>query len=112
MAERASAVLYENKKVENLDDATLGAIFADVQSVDRGRTELAAGWPLIDALVASGLVKSKGDARRLIESGGVYLNNVRAEGGLDRKLGPADLASESVIVLRTGKKNYSLLRFR
>ncbi len=113
VAERATAVLYENAKVEALDDATLAAIFADVPSVERPRAELEAGWPLIDALVASGLAKqSKSEARRLIEAGGVYVNNVRAEGGLERRLGVADLASETMILLRAGKKNHALLRFR
>lgn len=111
IAERATAVLFENAKVEDLDDATLGAVFADVPSVARPRADLAAGVPLMDALIATGLVKSKSDARRLMESGGVYVNNARAEGGVDRKLTAADLASETICVLRAGKRNYALLKF-
>ena len=38
------------------------------------------------------------------------MNNRRVE-KIDTRLGPADLASESILVLRTGKKNYALLRF-
>jgi tyrosyl-tRNA synthetase len=47
----------------------------------------------------------------LIEQGGVYINNRRAE-LLDYKLTLNDLASETVMVLRSGKKKYALLRFR
>ncbi len=70
----------------------------------------AKGLPLIDALVESGLAKSKGDARRIIAQGGAYVNNRRVE-GIEKRLTPADLASESTMVLRSGKKNYALLRF-
>lgn len=112
IAERATAVLYENARVEQLDDATLNEVFADVPSVERSRGELSAGLPLVDALTASGLSKSKSDARRLVESGGVYINNAKAEGGLERRLTAQDLAGETICVLRAGKKNYALLRFR
>ena len=68
------------------------------------------GLPLIDALVEAGLAKSKGEARRTIEQGGAYVNN-RARTDVNTKLTAADLASETVMVLRSGKKKYALLRF-
>ena len=67
------------------------------------------GLPLVDALVEAGLAKSKGEARRTIAQGGAYVNNRRID--VDTKLTPADLASETVMVLRSGKKKYALLRF-
>ena len=73
------------------------------------RAELEAGLPLIDALVRAKLAGSKGDARRAIQQGGAYVNN-RPGGDLDRKLTAADLASETMIVLRSGKKRYALLK--
>ncbi len=74
------------------------------------RARLTDGLPLIDALVESGLSKSKGDARRTIQQGGAYVNNRRI-GDLEAKLTAKDLASETVLVLRSGKKSYALLRF-
>ena len=59
----------------------------------------------------SGLAKTKGEARRLITQGGAYVNNRRID-DLDTRLRPADLASQSTMVLRSGKKKYALLRFR
>jgi tyrosyl-tRNA synthetase len=67
------------------------------------------GLPIVDALVAAGLAKSKGEARRTVEQGGAYVNNRRVA-GVEARLTAADLASESVMVLRTGKKKYALLR--
>jgi tyrosyl-tRNA synthetase len=67
------------------------------------------GLSLVDALVAVGLVKSKGDARRQIEQGGVYINQQR-ETDAARVLGTADLLAGGHVVLRKGKKDYGLLR--
>ncbi|MGI9494729.1 MAG: hypothetical protein ACR2NK_01635 [Mariniblastus sp.] len=40
----------------------------------------------------------------------MYINNRRV-GEIDRRLTPADLTSETVVVLRSGKKKYALLKF-
>jgi tyrosyl-tRNA synthetase len=69
---------------------------------------IALGTSLTDALVRTGLVRSRSEAGRLIAGGGAYVNNVRADA--DRALGAGDLATESVIVLRSGKKSFALLR--
>ena len=63
----------------------------------------------MDALVDTGLAKSKGAARRLLGQGGVYVNNERSEDP-ERRLVPADVAAGSIIVLRTGRKRYHLVR--
>jgi tyrosyl-tRNA synthetase len=65
---------------------------------------------LVDALVEAGLAKSKSEARRKIVQGGAYVNNRRVADA-DTLLGTADLASETIMVLRSGKKTYALLRF-
>jgi tyrosyl-tRNA synthetase len=110
-AERATEILY-GAEISDLSDAQLVEIFADVPSKEMPRQQLAdgGGLPMVDALVAAGLAKSKGDARRTIQQGGAYVNNRRIE-GVDARLTAAELASETVIVLRSGKKNYALLRF-
>jgi tyrosyl-tRNA synthetase len=67
------------------------------------------GIPLVDAVVQSGLVKSKSEARRSIEQGGVYLNQQR-ESDAGRVLGPQDWLAGGSVLLRKGKKDYALLR--
>jgi tyrosyl-tRNA synthetase len=109
-AEHAARVLF-GAAIEELDDGTLLEIFADVPSREVPRALLAdGGLALVDALVMTGLAATKGEARRAIEQGGAYVNN-RREGNLDARLTVAQLASQSVIVLRRGKKSYALLRF-
>ncbi|MCL4112910.1 UNVERIFIED_CONTAM: hypothetical protein GTU68_045045 [Idotea baltica] len=88
----------------------LSEIFADVPSCELARTEFSGdGYSVIDAFVESGLCKSKGEARRTIKENGANVNNQRVT-DVDAQLTEADLASESVIVLRRGKKNYALVR--
>jgi tyrosyl-tRNA synthetase len=110
-AQRATDIFY-GAEITHLSDAELVEIFADVPSQQLPRQALSdgGGLPIIDALVSSGLAKTKSDARRFVQQGGAYINNRRID-GIDTRLTAADLASESVMVLRSGKKNYALLRF-
>ena len=103
--------IFFGAEIENLDDRQLIEIFADVPNCELSATELSGeGLGIMDALVKSGLMKSNGEARRSIKQGGIYINNRRV-GEIDRRLTVADLTSETVIVLRSGKKKYALLRF-
>ena len=109
-AKRATEIFF-GAEISDLSDLQLSQIFADVPSRDLPRSRLAGeGLPLVDAFVESGLAKSKGDARRTIQQGGAYVNNRRI-GELEAHLTASHLASETVMVLRSGKKSYALLRF-
>ena len=102
--------IFFGAEIDKLQDAELTQIFADVPSYSVAENQLENdGFPLVDALVLSGLAKSKGEARRNIEQGGVYVNNRKRE-GIDSVLTREDLASETMIVLRRGRKNYALLQ--
>jgi tyrosyl-tRNA synthetase len=108
-AKKATEVFF-GAEIEQLSDAQLADIFADVPSktIPRQRLE-GEGLPLPDALVEAGLAKSKSEARRTIAQGGAYVNN-RPRGDVESRLTVADLASETMLVLRSGKKKYALLR--
>ena len=106
---QATAILF-GAEIENLSDAELQQIFFDVPSVTLEPGRLDGGIGIVDALVEAGLAKSKGEARRTVDGGGGYVNNHRVE-SVDRTLTRADLASETVIVLRSGKKKYALVKF-
>jgi tyrosyl-tRNA synthetase len=109
-AARRATEIFFGAEIAGLDDVQLGEIFQEVPSRELPRARLEAGLALIEALVECGLAKNKSEARRTIEQGGAYVNN-RRMAELDAALGPADLASRTVMVLRSGKKKYALLRF-
>ena len=66
------------------------------------------GSPLVELLVHAGLCQSKGQARKDIEGGGVYLNNVR-ETNFQRAVTTNDLLFGKHLLLRKGKRNYVVL---
>ena len=104
--------IFFGAEIDNLSDADLGEVFADVPSQDLSSDKLSGdGLNIIDAMVEAGLAKSKGESRRSIDGGGAYVNNRRVE-DTSRNLTGGDLASETIMVLRSGKKKYALLRFR
>ena len=66
------------------------------------------GLGLVDALVHSGLVRSKSEARRQLEQGGIYINQARVK-DVERRLEAADWLAGGHVLLRKGKKDYALL---
>ena len=104
----ASKVLFGGA-LDGLTDADLADVAADVPHSELAKDQLAAGVPIVDLLVSRGLCASKGEARRLIAGGGVYVNNVRVE-AVDLAVTTAHLATPSFLLLRSGKKTYHLLR--
>jgi tyrosyl-tRNA synthetase len=108
---RASEILFGGS-LEGITEAQFGEVIAEVPNSDQPRANL--GQPaavLPDLLMAAGLSPSKSQARKDVEAGGVYINNVRAT---DAKLilGPENLLFGTYILLRKGKRNYALLRFQ
>ncbi len=86
-------------------------MFADAPSTTLARTRLdGRGLTLVDVLVETGLVPSKGRATTTIEQGGAYVNN-RREDDTGRLIGSGDLVAGRYLVLRRGKRDYHLVKF-
>jgi tyrosyl-tRNA synthetase len=110
-ARRAASALYEGD-LAAMDERTLLDVFAEAPSATLGREELDGdGLSLVDLLVAAGVSASRSAARRETEQGGIYVND-RREGDPERRVRPADLLAGGYVVLRRGKRNYHLVRFR
>ena len=110
-AERATHALF-GTEIRELDAPTLLQIFSGAPSTQKSNDTLSqGGFPLIDALVETGLCASKGAARKEITAGGIYLNNSRISdaGALIQS---SDLIAGHYMVLRKGKKTYHLLAFQ
>jgi tyrosyl-tRNA synthetase len=107
-AEAATQVMFGGS-LDALTDADLEPLVAEVGCIELPAAELAAGVPLVDLLVRADLTASKGEARRLIGQGGVYVNNVRV-GEADARVGDAQRGTKSFVFLRSGKKKYRLVR--
>ena len=96
--------------LSGLDEATLEDVFSEMPSTELPEAVLSADRPLIDVLVECEIFKSKGEGRRLVKNGGLYLNNTRVDAD-DTKLTDQALCAGRIPVIRTGKKSYHLLKF-
>jgi tyrosyl-tRNA synthetase len=67
------------------------------------------GVALVDLVARAGLAKSKSEARRSIEQGGIYVNQQRIDDA-GRTIAPQDWIGGRNLLLRKGKKEYALLR--
>lgn len=107
-AERAAAALF-NGDLSELDERTLGEVFQDAPSRPLPQAMLVEGCALPDLLVHSGLAASRGEARRLVVGGGVYLNNRRVvDPGW--QLERSDALAGGMFVIRRGRRDHVLLQ--
>jgi tyrosyl-tRNA synthetase len=100
-ATEAASAVFGRGELRGLDEPTLKAIFAELKSAT-----LPAGGELpsvIDAFEATGIVKSRGEARRAIQEGGAYVNNQKVA-DVDARLSQADLLQGRYAIVRRGKK--------
>jgi tyrosyl-tRNA synthetase len=107
-AQRASEILFGGD-VTGIAEGTFNEIVGEVPTRDIQRSRLdGAGTPLVELLIDAGLAASRGQARKDIEGGGVYVNN-RRENGVQRAVTQADLLFGRHLLLRKGKRNYTVL---
>ena len=84
------------------------ALFGDVPASDMSRTKLN-DLSAIELFAETKLSSSKGEAKRLIASGGAYINNTRVSDGMS-KVATLIAGDSTTAVLRAGKKNYHVVR--
>ncbi|WP_394280619.1 tyrosine--tRNA ligase [Corynebacterium sp.] len=101
--ELASQALFGRAELADLDEKTLASAVSETEVL-----EINAGddRTIVDLLVGSGLVDSRGNARRAVKEGGAYVNNQRIESE-DWTPSAEDLLHGSWLVLRRGKKNFA-----
>jgi tyrosyl-tRNA synthetase len=110
-AVRASEVLF-GKEISGLSIAEILDIFADVPSTEIEKSKLDGdGFTLGEALVLSGLAPSKGEAKRLVQGGGVAVNNVRADDAR-KSISASEFIDGQLLVVRKGAKHYHLIRLK
>ena len=108
-AEHASRVLF-GEDIAQLPADDVLAIFADVPAAEVSSELMAGeGMPIVDLAVLARLAPSKGEARRLVQGGGIYVNNrkiadIQARIGIDLAIGGR------VLVVRKGARQSHLVK--
>src|SRR6266850_6543749 len=108
-AERGSAVLF-GEDITTIDVDDVLAVFEDVPSTELPGDALAdGGIGVVDLVARVQLAPSKGEARRLVQSGGIYVNNRRVSDPQARITGDQAIGGQ-LFVLRKGQKQNHVVR--
>ncbi|MEI7900208.1 MAG: tyrosine--tRNA ligase [bacterium] len=107
VAQKATDVLFGGS-LDGLAADDLEKIFANVASAALPTGQVL-GKPAFEVIALAGMLASKGEARRLVQQGGLNINNVRVA-DLARVFGADDLIDGRLAVLRSGKKSFFLLK--
>jgi len=101
----ASAILFGEEQAE-VHPQVFDILAGEIPTVT---IEAGADLPLVDLVARAGLAKSKSEARRSIEQGGIYVNQQRID-DVGRTIATGDWIGGRNLLLRKGKKEYALLR--
>jgi tyrosyl-tRNA synthetase len=108
-AERASSVLF-GEDITTLSVEEVLAVFEDVPSTELSSGDLGSeGIGVVDLVARTQLAPSKGEARRLVQSGGIYVNNRRIADPQAR-LTREQAIDGRLFVLRKGQRQNHLVR--
>ncbi|HWL15022.1 MAG TPA: tyrosine--tRNA ligase, partial [Opitutus sp.] len=106
---RASEIMFGGG-LEGIAESTFKDVVDEIPTKDIERAKFeGSGASLIDLLLHAGLANSKGQARKDIEGGGIYVNNVRV-GEISRTVASGELLFGKYLLLRKGKRTYAVLR--
>jgi tyrosyl-tRNA synthetase len=106
---KASEILFGGP-LDGVTEEIFQDVVGEVPTKDLERAKLAApGTALTELLVHAGLCPSKGQARKDLEGGGIYLNNAKITDSA-RAVTTADLLFGKHLLLRKGKRTYAVLK--
>jgi tyrosyl-tRNA synthetase len=105
---KASEILFGGS-LDGVAESIFNDVVGEVPTKDLEKAKLEGpGTPIADLIVQAGLENSKGAARKALEAGGIYLNNVRVPDHT-RNVTAADLLFGKYLLLRKGKRSYAVL---
>ena len=103
--EKAGRALF-SETIRDLDEATLVQVLADAPTSSMGHDELREGIEIVDLLVRCSLAASRGEARRFVDQGGVYINNAKFT---DERVDLSSALHDRYVVVRRGRRQTHLL---
>lgn len=111
-AVKASATLFNGSldDLKNLNEETFIELFDGVPQFEIGKKDVDAGITVVDLLAErSNVFPSKGEARKLIQNGGLSINRQKVETH-DLTINQSHLINSKYLVVQKGKKNYYLFK--
>lgn len=111
-AVKASELLFAGDTLgllKELTETQLLEILEGVPTVSFPRTRLQEGVDIVSFLAETGIFPSKGEARKMVQGGGVSVNKVKVE-GLEQVLNPTTLLHDRYILVQRGRTKYHLVK--
>ncbi len=104
---KASEILFGGS-LDGVTEAVFNDVIAGVPTQPTKKTKLdGTGTPIAELVVQAGLEQSKSAARKLLEAGGIYLNNNRVNHA--HAVTTSDLLFGKYLLFRKGKRCYVVL---
>lgn len=110
-AVEASQILFKGTvdDLAKLDEATFLDVFDGVPQFELSVAELTSGIGMLDLLAEkTNIFPSKGEARKMIQGGGVSINKVKIENS-EMKADSSHVLNQKYMMVQKGKKNYYLI---
>ena len=110
-AREVSGLLFGGADPRSLSRDALAALAVEIPVFTVAFTDQLTTTDVLDALCAGAdaLFKSKGDMRRMVQQGGVYMNGRRL-GAEKEPIGFGELLGGEYLLIRKGAKTYALVR--
>ena len=112
-AKQASEILFGQSSIEvlrSLTEKQLLEVMDGVPQVTGAKATLAEGIDIISFLADSGVLPSKGEAKKMVQNGGISINKEKVT-ALDHKITTANLLNDQYLLVQKGKSNYTLAIF-
>lgn len=112
-AKQASEILFGQASVDalrSLNERQLLEVMDGVRQVNGAKDALGEGVDLVSFLAESGIFASKGEARKMVQAGGISVNKEKVTAA-DFKLTNEHLLNDKYVLIQKGKKDYSLAIF-
>ena len=110
VAREVSTLLFAKGDPRALSPAALEALGAEIPSSRVARPDDGLGaLDVAELFATAGLARSKGEARRLLEQGGLSVSGRKLSAG-ERTIAEGDLLAGGHLLLRKGARDYALVR--
>ena len=110
-AVKASEILFNNDTAEilkQLNESQLLQVMDGVPTVNIAKSILDEGIDIVSLLADTNIFPSKGEARKMVQGGGVSINKIKID-AVEHIVKSAELLNNKYLLLQKGKKNYFLL---
>ena len=110
-AVQASQILFSNETAEilkQLNEEELLQVMEGVPKVEFPKQNLDAGIDIVSFLAGTKILPSKGEAKKMVQAGGISVNKMKVE-GTEIKIDTSQLLNEKYLLVQKGKKNYWLV---